>query len=86
VERFFGWLRHNSEHYLLVAAHEKLAKAQGTPAPRPPAGVKELFWRRVFAPAYAALPWAVRSKIMQTMPGSHRQAWAPPPRTQGPAV
>lgn len=83
---FFGWLRRNSEHYLLVAAHRTLAERTGGRAPRPPRGVKEIFWLKVFAPVYAALPWSVRSRIMRAMPGSHRQSWAPPPRTQGPAV
>jgi hypothetical protein len=31
----FGWLRNNSEHYLLIAAHQKLAKTQGA-RPRVP--------------------------------------------------
>lgn len=83
---FGRWLRTNSERYLLVAAHAKLARAHGSPAPRPPRGAKELFWLRLFAPVYAALPWSLRSRILRAMPGSHRQAWAPPPRTQGPAV
>jgi hypothetical protein len=83
---FFRWLRTNSEHYLLVAAHQKLARTQGAPAPRPPRGIKEIFWLRVFAPTYAALPWSVRSRIMRAMPGSHRRAWAPPPHPRGPAV
>jgi hypothetical protein len=86
VTSFFAWLRRNSEHYLLVAAHRTLAARTGGPAPRPPQGVKEIFWLKVFAPVYAALPWSVRSRIMRAMPGSHRQSWAPPPRTQGPAV
>ncbi|MCE3552702.1 hypothetical protein LWC33_14695 [Pseudonocardia sp. RS11V-5] len=83
---FFGWLRSNSEHYLLVAAHRDLARRTGAPAPRPPRGAKEIFWLKVFAPTYAALPWALRSRIMRAMPGSHRRTWAPPPRAQGPAV
>ncbi len=83
---FFGWLRSNSEHYLLIAAHQKLAEAQGTPAPRAPRGVKEIFWLKVFAPTYGVLPWPLRSRIMRAMPGSHRKTWAPPPRPQGPAV
>jgi hypothetical protein len=83
---FFGWLRSNSEHYLLVAAHEKLARRAGTPGPRPPKGLVEIFWRRVFAPVYGVLPWPVRSRIMKAMPGSHRKTWAPPPRSQGPAI
>ena len=83
---FFGWLRRNSEHYLLVAAHRKLAQELGSPAPRPPKGLKEVFWLKVFAPTYAVLPWPVRSRIMRAMPGSHRRTWAPPPTPRGPAV
>ncbi|MGE3285052.1 MAG: hypothetical protein AB7J32_02980 [Pseudonocardia sp.] len=83
---FAGWLRRNSEHYLLVAAHGRLAAASGGPAPRPPRGPVEFFWLRIFAPVYAAIPWSVRSRIMRAMPGSHRRTWAPPPRKpDGPA-
>jgi len=85
VDAFFGWLRRSSEHYLLVAAHQKLAREQGAPAPRPPKGLAEVFWLKVFAPAYAALPWPLRSTVMQAMPGSHRKTWAPSPRPEGPA-
>ena len=61
--------------------------ATGTPpAPRTAGAVKEIFWRRVFAPTYRALPWPVRTAIMRAMPGSHRQTWAPPPERRGPAV
>jgi hypothetical protein len=83
---FFQWLRRNSEHYLMIAAHEQVARRHATPAPRPPRGLKELFWLRLFAPVYRALPWPVRHRIMQSIPGSHRQQWAPPPRPQNPAV
>lgn len=83
---FPAWLRENSEHYLLVAAHTKLAREQGTPAPRPPRGLRELFWLRVFAPTYARLPWSLRSVVMRAMPGSHRRTWEWSQRPQGPAV
>jgi hypothetical protein len=83
---FPQWLRRNSERYLLIAAHEQVARQRGTRPPRPPRGLKELFWLRVFAPAYRALPWRVRQRIMLSIPGSHRQQWAPPPRPQNPAV
>ncbi len=83
---FFGWLRSNSEHYLLVAAHQKLANTLGSPAPRPPQGLKEFFWLKIFAPIYGLLPWSLRSRIMQAMPGSHRKTWAAPTPLQGPAV
>ena len=82
---FSGWLRRNSEHYLLVAAHQKMARRTGSPAPRPPKGLKDLFWLKVFAPIYAVLPWSFRSRVMRAMPGSHRRTWAPPPRPEGPA-
>ena len=80
------WLRRNSEHYLMIAAHEQVARRHGAPAPRPPHGLAELFWLRLFAPVYRALPWPVRHRIMQSMPGSHRQQWAAPPRPRNPAV
>ena len=88
---FFQWLRRNSEHYLMIAAHQQVAHQQvahqyAERAPRPPRGLKELFWLRLFVPIYRALPWPARQRIMQSMPGSHRQQWAPPPRTQNPAV
>jgi hypothetical protein len=82
---FTGWLRSNAEHYLLVDAHRRLAATYG-PAPRPPKGAKEIFWLKVFAPAYALLPWSLRRRIMRAMPGSHRKTWAPPPQLRGPAV
>ncbi|MQA12759.1 MAG: hypothetical protein GEV09_00915 [Pseudonocardiaceae bacterium] len=81
-----GWLRANSEHYLLVDAHERLAHRHGASSPRPPRGPKEIFWLRVFAPVYHALPWSVRHRVLKAMPGSHRKTWAPPPRRRGPAV
>jgi hypothetical protein len=80
------WLRSRSEHFLLIAAQEQLAREYQTRPPRPPHGPAELFWRRIFAPGYRMLPWSVRHKILLAMPGSHRQRWAPPPRPQGPAV
>jgi hypothetical protein len=83
---FSGWLRANAEHYLLVDAHRRLAARDGSGAPRPPKGVKELFWLKIFAPLYTLLPWPLRHRIMRAMPGSHRKTWAPPPAPGGPAV
>jgi hypothetical protein len=80
------WLRSRSEHYLLITAQEQIARRYAATAPTPPRGLGELLWRRVFAPAYRAMPWPVRHRILQAMPGSHRQHWAPPPHAQGPAV
>jgi hypothetical protein len=83
---FSRWLRTHSEHYLLIGAQERVGRRYGARVPRRPRGPEELFWRRVFAPIYRVLPWKLRHRIMLTMPGSHRQLWAPPPRSRGPAV
>ncbi|MBV9921273.1 MAG: hypothetical protein JOY78_10540 [Pseudonocardia sp.] len=83
---FARWLRTNSEHYLLVAAHAKFARERGTPAPRAPQGLREVFWLRVFAPSYALMPSSLRNRIMRAMPGSHRRTWAWNQRPSGPAV
>ncbi len=77
---FARWLRATSEHYLMVAAQQKMAvKYQVTP-PHRPKGL-EWFWLRVYVPAYQAVPWPVRSAIMRRMPGSHRRTWT---KTQRP--
>lgn len=80
------WLRNRSEHYLLIAAQDRLARRYDVTAPRRPRGVVELFWRRIFAPIYRVLPWPLRHKIMLAMPGSHRRQWAPPPTAAGSAL
>jgi hypothetical protein len=77
---FSRWLRATSEHYLMIAAQRDIAaKYQVTP-PRPPRG-REVFWLRVYVPAYRAVPWPVRSSVMRRLPGSHRRLWT---RTQHP--
>lgn len=83
---FSRWLRSRSEHYLLIGAQDRVARRYSLRAPARPRGLDELFWRRVFAPLYRAVPWPVRHRIMMALPGSHRRQWAPPPRSQGPAV
>ena len=84
---FSRWLREHSEHYLMIGAHEQVARRySGTRAPRPPHGVVEVFWLRVFAPVYRSLPWPLRHRILRAMPGSHRQTWSPPPAPGSPAV
>lgn len=83
---FTRWLRNNSEHYLLVAAQERISRAYRTNRPRPPHGVREWFWLRAFAPAYRALPWPLRRRLLRLLPGSHRRTWHVPPRPAGPAI
>ena len=82
---FTRWLRATSEHYLMVAAQQTIAaKYQVTP-PRKPRGA-EVFWLRVYVPAYRAVPWPVRSALMRRMPGSHRKTWTKTQRPHGPVV
>jgi hypothetical protein len=75
--RFFQWLRSNSEQYLLEAAQRDMArKYLDRPGPVVHAGAKAWFWRSIFTPVYRLLPWGLRRRIMQLMPGSHRRRWA----------
>jgi hypothetical protein len=83
---FSGWLRENAEHYLMTSAQDRVAAASGYNRPRPPRGLAQVFWLRVFAPVYRSLPWKLRQRVMITMPGSHRKAWAWEPTRRGPAV
>jgi len=76
---FSRWLRATSEHYLMIAAQEKIAVKYGVTPPRRPRG-RDIFWLRVYVPAYRAVPWPVRSAIMHRLPGSHRQTWTRTPR------
>ncbi|GAA3835420.1 hypothetical protein [Streptomyces chiangmaiensis] len=83
---FARWLRTNSEHYLLVAAQQQVAEQYGARRPRPPEGLKDFFWLRVFAPIYRLLPWVFRAWVLKLMPGSHRKQWPAARRPAGPAV
>jgi hypothetical protein len=62
-----------------------MAERHGLPPPAPPKGV-DLFWQRVYVPAYNLLPWRVRRVVMRAMPGSHRKTWHASEEAQGPAV
>jgi len=84
---FFRWVRANSEHYLLIDAQARIAQRHGAPEPLKPQGLKERFWRNVFAPIYRCVPWSLRVRLMAAMPGSHRKQWpAPEGRPRGPAI
>jgi hypothetical protein len=83
---FSGWLRANSEHYLLIAAQDRVAREHNVAGPRRPHGAKEIFWLRVFAPLYRILPWGLRRRVIQRMPGSHRRSWPEPAKPAGPAI
>lgn len=76
---FSQWLRSNSELYLLVDAQKRVAAHYGTPAPAGPRGLRERFWRQVFAPGYRLMPWSIRRRAIAALPGSHRRDWPPPP-------
>lgn len=76
---FSQWLRSNSERSLLADAQRRVAARYGTPAPAGPRGLRERFWRQVFAPAYRTLPWSLRRRAIAALPGSHRRDWPPAP-------
>jgi hypothetical protein len=82
---FARWLRAQSEEQLMAAAERQIAQRHGLPAPPPPRGV-DVFWQRVYVPAYNKLPWRLRTVVMRAMPGSHRRTWHHPDEAQGPAV
>jgi len=82
---FSRWLRATSEHYLMVAAQEKVAAKYHVTPPRRPRGA-EVFWLRIYVPVYRALPWPVRSAVMRRLPGSHRRTWTKGEMPRGPAV
>jgi len=82
---FSRWLRVTSERYLMIAAQQDIAAKYGIPPPRRPRGA-ELFWLRVYVPAYRAVPWPLRSAIMRRMPGSHRMTWTAGQRQRGHAT
>jgi hypothetical protein len=46
----------------------------------------DIFWQKIYAPVFYALPYALRAKVANTMPGSHRQTWHTPEQAKGPAV
>lgn len=78
---FSHWLRQNSEHYLIEAAQRDLAQRHlRRPGPVSSRhGPGAFVWRRVFVPVYRWLPWRLRRRVTQAMPGSHRQSWREPP-------
>jgi hypothetical protein len=82
---FSRWLRATSERYLMIAAQRDIAAKYGVPPPRRPRGA-EIFWLRVYVPAYRAVPWRLRSAIMRRMPGSHRMTWTASHRPRRPAT
>jgi hypothetical protein len=82
---FTRWVRAVSEKQLMTAAQTKVAKRYGLePPPRPSGG--DLFWQRVYAPVFYALPVGLRDRVAATMPGSHRRTWHPAAQASGPAA
>jgi hypothetical protein len=85
--RFAAWLRYNAEHYLLIAAQQRVAARGEFEVPAPPRTLKDRFFLIVFVPVYRLLPWRFRKAVLQRMPGSHRRTWEPRERKPlGPAV
>jgi hypothetical protein len=72
---FSRWLRSNSEHYLLQDAQRRVAERYDANRGSRPRGLKDRFWRQVFVPVYRLLPWRIRRRTIQLLPGSHRRDW-----------
>lgn len=73
---FFGWVRTNSEKYLLEAVQAKLARQYlGRPPTVGPRTPQVIFWKYLFVPIYRRLPWRVKHFVILAMPGSHRRNW-----------
>lgn len=83
-QSFLRWVRSTSEHHLLVVAQAKVARKHGLTAPKPHG--MDVFWQKVYAPAFYLLPYALRAKVANAMPGSHKQTWHTPAQVKGPAV
>jgi hypothetical protein len=84
---FTSWLRESSEHHLLLAAQTRMADKYGTRPPPKERGAQATFFRVLFVPIYRRLPWRLRSTVIESIPGSHRQTWTPRERhTRSPAI
>ena len=78
---FFEWVRTNSEHYLMEASQQEMArKYLGTEPPLVGATVKDIFFRRLFVPIYRLLPYRLTKLVMMAMPGSHHKDWGSRPK------
>jgi hypothetical protein len=62
-------MRSSGERALMEASMRRLGARAGTPAPHPAAG---WFWRSVFAPAYSAIPWGIKRRMVAMTSGVKR--------------
>ena len=83
-QSFPRWVRSTSEHHLLMVAQAAVARRSGLTPPKP-RGV-DIFWQKVYAPLFYLLPYPLRAKVANAMPGSHRRTWTPQAPSGGPAV
>ena len=82
---FSRWVRKVSEQQLMTAAQTKVARRYGLAPPPHPTGV-DVFWQKVYAPVFHALPGRLRANVAATMPGSHRRTWHQPAQASGAAA
>jgi hypothetical protein len=69
----------------MTAAERQIAAKYGANPPSEPAGL-DVFWQKVYAPAYYLMPLKLRNMVIAALPGSHRRTWHTPERVKGPAV
>lgn len=81
---FTRWVRNVSEKQLMTAAQTKIAGKYGLASSPPKGG--DVFWQKVYAPVFHALPVRLRSRVAARMPGSHRRTWHQPAQVAGPAA
>lgn len=71
-------LRERSEHFLRLHALDELRRGQpGTTPAAPDDGAR--FWRYVFVPVYARIPWPVKQRAMSAL-GMTATGWTAPDR------
>jgi len=59
-------MRSSGERALMEASMRTLGARVGTPPPHPQAG---WFWRSVFAPVYARIPWGLKRRMVDMTSG-----------------
>lgn len=80
VSRMKQEMRRHSEQALRRQAIDELRREHpDAPTAEPYRNDGGVFWERVFAPAYRAVPWSAKQAAMKGL-GMTARGWSPPPR------